>query len=118
MEVIHEINATTTAEVNKQTFIDDYGVQFEIPSLYVQDAKFFKGQPEYAVYLTNYVAPRGKMQLQRHGKVNETVNIREILELDHVQKEHSKTKAGDSILNDERPGGGAVLRLVRVKDQQ
>jgi hypothetical protein len=90
MEVIREINATTTAEVNKKAFIDDYGVKFEIPSLYVQDAKFYKGQPEYAVYLTNYVAPQGQMQLQRHGKVNETVNIREILELEDVQLEAAK----------------------------
>ena len=69
--------------MNKKAFIDDYGVKFEIPSLYVQDSKFYKSQPEYAVWLINYVAPKGsKMQLQRHGatKQTETVNISDILD--------------------------------------
>ena len=80
---INQINQTTTAELNKKMFIDDYGIKFEIPSLYVQDSKFFKKQPEYSVQLINYVAPKeSKMQIQRHDgtKKTEIVNISEILD--------------------------------------
>ena len=49
IEAINEINQIITAAVNKKAFIDDYGIKFEIPSLYIQDAKFFKALPEYAV---------------------------------------------------------------------
>ena len=39
----------TSGALNKQMYIDQYGVQFEIPSMYVQDSKFWKQDPTYCV---------------------------------------------------------------------
>ena len=35
----------------------NYGIEFEIPSVYVQDAKIFPAKPNYYLQLVNYAMP-------------------------------------------------------------
>jgi len=35
----------------------NYGIEFEIPSVYVQDAKIFPSDPSYYLQLVNYAMP-------------------------------------------------------------
>ena len=42
---------------NKKNHMEDYGTTIDVPSLYVQDAKFFHTNPDYALKILNVVNP-------------------------------------------------------------
>ena len=41
-------------------YMDEYGITLDVPSLYAQDAKFFRTDPNYCLKLLNVVNPKGK----------------------------------------------------------
>ena len=45
------------AEENMQWYMDNYGVSFELPSIYVHDAKFFPNDPKNNLQLVNFAFP-------------------------------------------------------------
>ena len=47
-----------SAAENMQFFMDNYAVKFEIPSLYVQEAKIYPLQQQYTLQLVNYCVPQ------------------------------------------------------------
>ena len=40
--------------------MEDYSTSIDVPSLYVQDAKFFKTDPDYCLKILNVVNPQSK----------------------------------------------------------
>ena len=44
----------------KEKYLNKYGVNFNIPSLYVQSAAWYPKDPSYFIQIVNYVVPRGQ----------------------------------------------------------
>jgi|TARA_B110000285_G_C15129701_1_gene622709 hypothetical protein len=40
-----------------KNYMEDYATTIDVPSLYVQDAKFFHTNPDYALKILNVVNP-------------------------------------------------------------
>jgi len=53
-------NKFTTAEYNKKRYMENYGIKFEIPTIFVQDSKIYPVNPSYYIQLVKYSMPRKK----------------------------------------------------------
>lgn len=49
-----------SATAHKKEYISKYGIKCLIPSLYVQQAIYYKRDPQYKIQLVNYVFPKGE----------------------------------------------------------
>ena len=49
-----------SATAHKKEFMAKYGIKCQIPSLYVQQAIYYKRDPQYKIQLVNYVFPKGE----------------------------------------------------------
>jgi len=73
----------------------NYGIEFEIPSVYVQDAKIFPSDPSYYLQLVNYAMPnKGE-----YSYINVKLNGEFILTNQEYEKETNEKQ-------------GLVLRLL------
>ncbi len=50
--------AHASAAANKLKYMENFGINFEIPSLYVQDSKIYPKDPKYNLQLVQFGIPR------------------------------------------------------------
>ena len=53
-----QVGESTSAQENMKKYMDSHCITLEVPSLYVQDAKFFVKDPRYCIKILNLVHPK------------------------------------------------------------
>ena len=87
--------------------MENFGVSFELPSIYVQDAKFFPTDPRFNLQLINFAFPEsdefevaihnldGSQDRSTFGKINSHLSNGLILRM--LVREHSTLKQVDEV---------------------
>ena len=57
---VNQLGKSISGSENMKNYMEDYGMSIDVPSLYVQDAKFFKTNPDYCLKILNVVNPESK----------------------------------------------------------
>jgi hypothetical protein len=55
--VFDSMNQERSAEQNMKSYMDNFGIQFNLPSLYVKDAKIYPADPRYNLQVINHCFP-------------------------------------------------------------
>ena len=95
------------ASENMADYMENFGVSFELPSIYVQDAKMFPRDPRYNLQLINFAFPEsdefevaihnldGSQDRSTFGKINAHLSNGLILRM--LVREHSTLKQVDEV---------------------
>ena len=80
--------------------MEDYSTSIDVPSLYVQDAKFFHTNPDYCLKMLNVVNPQKDTNIQNHW-------------IDRKNKNQTLSKDINEDLSQ-----GLILRLIKTHEKR
>ena len=84
-----------------KNYMEDYATTIDVPSLYVQDAKFFHTNPDYALKILNVVNPQSKDTIIQNHWIN-SKNMKQTLSKD-INEDLSQ---------------GLILRLIKTSGKR